>query len=435
MALTQEERLTISEKVVSIPSENKTAQDLVSKIEAQKAEVQKRDNTNKSFIDNLKPLVDGYQEEVGLIDGDVRTTLTEQDMLDSADKKLNSLFFPNNTQRPIPSASDGVWKNFQSFAGSAAVGKDYDEAYGSQENELDKLSEILNIINLVEVESDVTRVTGEECVTVGMTDTVQPSATMQGYMTDIKAKVTELKSILNNESSSIITNDSDATRQTANDAAKNDIANVILPAISTWESAPDFDPVGGSSCSTFNSTDISTLDDTKFKPSVLTLFKSSLITRQAFANNRQNEVEGFLGSVSQSADGTIASATGLYGERYRFIELRLNLMTGTLSKLRGLQQAEKAQGQIQSSNDNAEAAYQAVLKVSILEAPSTGTDVLSLEDASGFSVKDIVYVAASGKQELRSSIKSITGNRLKLADKIPVGYRRDNLGRVYKDLT
>lgn len=432
MPLTLDERLKLSEKIVLIPSEDKIAQDLAAQLQESKQELEKTDNTNKKFIDDLKDLIDGYETEVGLIDGDLRTNLEEQNLIDSANKLLGNFFFPNNTTIPLPSAPDGVWKNFQSFSKSVAIGKQYEEVFGSQDNEKSKIDEIQTIIALAEAKSEVTRVTGESCDM----DVVSSDTDTQTYMTDIKALVVELRTIINNQRSAIITDDPDSSRQATNNIAINDIDNNIIPAIDAWEAAPDFDPIGSApTCVDFENTDTSTLDDTKFKPAILDVFKAALTNRELFIIDREVEVENFLGTVNQSIDGTINSTSGLYGQRYRFIELRLNLMTGTLTRLVNVDQAINAQGQIESSNENATLAYDGVIKVSALAAQSNGTDTIYVQDSSDFSEKDVVYVFAKNKPEIKTSIKSIESNKIVLAKKIPTGYGIQNLGRMYKDIT
>jgi len=438
MALTQEERISISEKLVGIPKENETAEKLIGDIEKAKAEAEAKDLTNKSLGESKTPLINNYQKEIGFIDGNVRTELVEQDILDGAQKKFRNNFFPNDINTPLPSIADGVWKNFQSFGLSRAIGKKYEEDFDSQDSENSKLTSLLADIATVEGFSDVTRVTGESCdanPTPPPPDLIEDDDAIQDLMTSIKADVDAFEAILNSEKANIVSDDSDAGRQAENDTALDDINNNILPAITTWEALVDFDPQGGTTCAVFDAIDIGPLADTKFKPTQLTAFKAAIQARQTFVATRSAQVLANLGGVVQSPDGTITGTTGFYGDRFRFVELRLNIMTGTLSLVQGLDKGVEAQGQVASSNENASAALGSVVKASPLLAPTNGTREVQVAAPSLFSVKDIVYVIAKGKDEIRSSITSIQGNKIILADSVTAGYKVEASGRLYKDIS
>jgi len=437
MALNQEERIQISEKIVSIPIENKSSDDIIVELNALLVEAQKKDDTNKSLMDKSTPFVNSYQKEKGYIDGIVNLELTEQDIIDGANKILRNYFFPNDTTTILPSAADGVWKNYQSFSKSIAVGKKYTEDNDTQDNEQQAITDILADITSVEAQTDIIRVTGESC-TVGAApppDEVAADATIQGLMTSVKDRVDELQALIALNKANITSNDPDTAKQAQNDVATDDIDNNINPALATWEAYDDFDPIGGADCPVFNGTDISTLNDTKFKPVMLTALKDALVARQAFLVTRTAQIVTNLGGIDQSLDGTLNSTSGLYGERFRFIELRLNLMAGTYNTVFSIIRAIAAQGQVKLNNENAEAAYVNVVKVSAFAAPTNGTAKVNVKDSSEFSVKDVVYVMAKNKPEIQTSIRAIDSNQITLAKNIPPGYAIPNLGRMYKDIS
>ena len=267
-------------------------------------------------------------------------------------------------------------------------------------------------------------------------DTVAPDAAIQTLLTDLKDRVNELQAFLASEKLNIVSDDPDAAKQSQNDAAVDDIDDNISPALLTWESYQDFDPQGGSSCPIFNSIDVNTLADTKLKPAMLNALKAAVQARQIFITTRLSQLSDNLGSVTQDySSGEIIATAGLYGERFRLIELRLNLMNGSLNLVTGLTKAIAAQGQVKLSNINAGLAYAPVITVSSISSKTNGTVYVSVKDASVFSVKDVVYISAKNKPEVQTSIVDIVGNRLEFAKPIPQGYSLDNLGRVYKDLT
>jgi hypothetical protein len=440
MALSKDERISISEKIVSIPIENANSDNTIKQLQVALTDAQAKDTSNKGLIDRVTPFVNGYQNEKEQIDGNVLVEMTEQNIIDAANKKLRNFFFPNDSTIALPSIPDGIWKNFQSFSGTIAIGKKYTEDYDSIDNEQSALSDILDFINTAETFTDVTRVTGEFCEDTSVppnppSEEVVNDPVIQQLLIDLKARVDALQTILALEKAAIIQNDPDATRQAQNDDAENDIDNNISPALITWKAYQDFDPQGGNVCAVFDSTDINTLADTKLKPTMLNALKLAIQTRQTFLTTRLSQLTTNLGGISQSANGDISSTTGLYGQRYRLIELRLNLMNGSLNLAIGLAKAIDAQGQVKKSNENASEAYSSVVTVSSISSKTNGTEYVSVKKGSLFSVKDVVYICAKGKPEIQTSIVEIDGNRLKLAKKITQGYSIENLGRVYKDLT
>lgn len=437
MALSKDERINISEKIVAIPLEDANSDEIVATIAAGIEDATAKDDTNKGLMNKSLSLITGYQDELDSIDGNLRTDLVEQDVIDSAKKILENPFFPNNSQNPLPNVPDGVWKNFQAFSKNKAIGKNYNETYGSVSQEKSTIVSLLADITTAEAATDITRVTGEDCtVGAGMDpDVVAANAAIQALMTTVKALAVTLRATLTSQAAAYLSTEPDTGKQAENDSALNDINNVIIPAIDAWEAFVDFDPQGGIDCPIFDGTDINTLLDTKFKPTQLTAFKAALTTRQAFSTTREAQLNVNLGSITQAADGAITATTGLYGERYRFIEMRINLIGGTLSKIYGLQNAIDAQGQAKLSNENVALAYDSIIKASLFTAASNGSNKLNIADASNFAAGDVVYISAKGKSEIQTSIKSIDGTRVTLAKDIPVGYKPEAGGRIYKDIS
>lgn len=439
MALTKEERIAISEKIVSIPIENKNSDVTTAQLQVALSAAQDKDTSNKGLMDRLNPKINAYQNEKEILDGLTLLEVAEQDIVDAANKKLQNFFFPNDSTVPLPSIPDGIWKNFQAFSGTIAIGKNYTEGNAVQDNESQAITDILALIATAEGLTDVNRVTGESCEEdpgPPPADTVDTDPVVQQLLVDLKARVDAMQAFHVSQKAFIAGNpDTDSGNQAENQAAVDDIDNNITPAITTWEAYIDFDPQGGATCAAFNSIDVNTLADTKLKPAMLTALKNAIQTRQTFVNTRIGQIAGYLGSVSQAANGDINSAVGFYGERFRLIELRLNLMNGSLNIVTGLSKAIDAQGQVKKSNENASAAYSSVIAVSSISSKTNGTAFVNVKDASLFSIKDVVYISAKGKPEIQNSIVDKVGNRLKLARKVTQGYSLENLGRVYKDLT
>lgn len=437
MALTQDQRIEISKKVVSIPMENASSLDSKSKLEDAKIKTKSQDDGNKSFSDDKTVFINGYQNEVKRIDGKDRTEITEQDFLDSAVNKIGNYFFLNQQSIPTPSLPDGVWKQFIPFANTKAVGKFYNEAYQTIQKEGDIITLIQGYNTSMDAFTGIQRTTGQSCTagTPPASDVIANNATIQTLSTNIITQVNNWKSFLTASIPFIITNDPDPIKQAQNDAAIADINNSIS-VIDTWLLAPTFDTAHGqTSCSGFNAYNPFLLSATKFRTDKFNTLKNEIIARLAFIVTRIVEVNTNLGSITQNlTNGQITASSGLYGGRFPFINLRLNLMAGTLKKLEGLKLAQRAQDESVDFNSQTASAYSSVMFVTLLAAPSTGGDKIHLKDASGISVGNSVYIVANEQQETALTVVAKTGNMIQVSQNVSEKYRTNNLSRIYKIL-
>lgn len=457
MALTQEERLAISKKIVAIPLQNAAADKTSAQIEESKIKAKKEDDANKKLLDDVNILVHGYQYELERYDGNGRNQIIEQDLVDAADRKLQNFFFPNDPQTPLPSVPDGVWKNFIAFSGSKVLGKTYTEAYTSIQKEQDLIDDLNAKIAVVEAFSNITRSTGQSCNESGTCslpmyttesectsnsgtwtpgpDVIGSDAPMQAAGTDVINAVQAWETFMNGTFAVVVTTDTDTTRSAQNTASKADITNAIS-VIDTWQALNTYDiSHGQTTCAGFNSYNVNLLGSTKFRVAELTPLKNEITARQAYITTRLGELNTNLGTVVQDfSSGDLTSATGFYGQRMRIIDTRLNAMGGSLSKLRGLERGQFAQEQSKKTNENAAIVYSSVMTATAFRAPATGTSTIHVLDASGFSVGNAVYVAAENQTEISTTITGIQGNTVTLADSIPQKYRQNEFARLYKTL-
>ena len=163
MALSQDDRISISKKLIDIPRENETADQVKDILEGSKQDAQKRDDANRNLQDSKTALVNPYQKEYNSYDGNERNELVEQDVIDGAERRFQNFFFPNDPQTPLPSISDGIWKNFPPFGLSKAIGKTYTETFPTTTREQEKIDAVSAAIALVEALIDGTRSSGQEC--------------------------------------------------------------------------------------------------------------------------------------------------------------------------------------------------------------------------------------------------------------------------------
>lgn len=469
--LTQQDRIEISGKLAGIDDEVARSDAILEEVGNQKKDLENKDAPNKKFLDNKTVLINPYQNELSYLDGIVRTELTEQIIDDSARKLLNNSFFPNDPQTPLPSIADGVWKNFPPFSGTHAIGKTEFEVYPSTGNrtESDIIADINSKIAQIEAVIVPTRATGKVCAggfgscsdplysdqstceanggtwTESTGDEYSSDPIVQGLLTELKTLIQEWEDILNSEKNAIpsSTLDSNATRTIQNNAAIADIDNTIS-IIDVWQAVQDFDittslPVGdeGTGCSLFSGLTEGDFEQAKLQPTTLQIIKDETVARQAFVTTRISQLTGddYLGSIDQDLSaGTINGTTGLYGSRFLYIDMRINLIEGTLSKVVGAEAAETAQGQSKDAKGVAKQALQDVMYVSKFAAPALGTKFLNLQDASGFSAGDRVYVYADEQNELSGSIVSVNRNRVELTFNVPAKYTTNNNSRIYKIL-
>jgi hypothetical protein len=472
MALSQDDRLSISEKLVDIPREDAAADNVKEQIEANKEKFEKKDEANKNLQDDQTALINPYQKELTQYDGNGRTEVTEQDIVDSANKVIQNPFFPNDPQNPIPSLADGVWKNFPAFALSKAIGKDYFEAFSVETKEQDKIDAVNAAIAAAEALIDPIRSSGQECAAdnsgtcsgetppgsgvdeatclanggawtpSGGPDNYTPSADAQQALDDLVLALNDWKSFVtitrgfNNDENSV---DDDTTRQGQNNTSIADIDDLIA-FIDNYLTIDDFDtttslPSGsmGSGCSMFGTLTSADFLPSKLRDIEIQTIKDEIAERQTYITTRQGEVQANLGSISQDVNsGEITSASGFYSKRYNFIDLRLNLVGGTKNIVEASERGLGAQDELKASNARASNAYGDVMYLSSLKAPAAGTGTIHVQDGSGFSVGDTVYIAADKQSELTGTIQELDGNRIVLDINIPKKYTNVNKGRVYK---
>jgi hypothetical protein len=457
MALTQDERIALSKKIIDIPRENAQADLIKDQINEGLIKAQNQDSANKSLQDDKTSLINGYQLEITRYDGNTRTTVLEQDIIDSANKIKQNAFFPNDLSIPLPSVADGVWKNFIPFSRGKAIGKNYLEVYPSV---IQKEQDLINIINgyisTMETYSGIGRSTGQKCTTTSGScslpiyttqptcvagggiwtagsDVIAADPLIQATATSLVTAINDWKTFIQATDAVIITTDPNSTRQNQNNISKNNISSTVV-VINNWSALPNFDTSHGqTTCVGFNSYDPNLLAATKFRSAELQLIKNQITNRANFIVTRISEINVNLGSINQDmSNGSLISASGLYGDRLRIIDLRLNLMSGSLNKVYAIQRGQGAQDELKSSNANALLVYSSVMVASAFKAPSIGSDKIHLESITGLNVGDSVYVVAEDQQEISADILAISGLMVTLNKVIPQKYTRSNRSRLYK---
>lgn len=465
MALSQADRIAFSLNIVSAAGKIKAFDMSQAQTAAEIQKLVSLDAANKNLFDAPNNLVTAYQAEMNMLDGNLRTTITEQNIQDAASRTIQNYFFPNDQSVTVPSlaSSHNVWIRIPPFALTYAIGKNYTEGYGTTTKEADVLNPILTLIANATAYTNIQLTTGQSCNTTG-TCSLGPSYTTQSaclaatptpgvwtagpdaitndpaiqtLKTDLVAAVNAYKAFLQTEAAAIVTNDPNAANQAQNNAAINNINNVIIPALDTWLAYVDFNTAHGqTTCAGFNAYNSNLLAPTKLHSTQLQALQTAINTRNSTLATRISQVQAVLGTLVQDLNtGELTSSTGLYGKRYGFLLLRLHTLDGSLSKLKALQNGKGAQDSIKANITNTKNTYLSILPTSLLASPGNGTSTVAVVDGSLFSQGDTVWVTADGQDEIQRAVKSVSGNSLVLNDVVPAKYVPASNARIYKDIS
>lgn len=443
MALAPADRIAFSLQIVGAAGQIAGLTAAKAQLAVAITKAQSLDTANMNLFTPINTLVTSYQTEYGMLDGNLRSTITEQNVQDAANRILQNYFFPNDTNTTVPSlsASHNIWTKVKPYALNYAIGKNYGETYGTTPKEPDAISAITTLITSTSIYTNQELTTGESlgsgsCSLPSYTDsasctahggtwtpgTLQPDPAIHAILTNMTAAVNALKTFLNTEAAAIVTTDTASTNQSQNAAAVSNINTVIIPALNTWLAYPDFESTG-SGPSKMHSTQMGALS-------------TALSTRSAYITTRLSQLLAIVGTISQDlSTGELISSSGLYGKRYGYIVLRLNALGGSLSQLASMKTSSSAQDSIIASINSTKATYLGIVPTSILAAPGNGTAIISAADASMFSVGDTVYIAADSQEELQRAVKSIAGNSITLNDIVPAKYVPSSNARIYKDIS
>jgi hypothetical protein len=458
MALSKQDRIAFSKKIVGAESEKASIDSSKKKIEVEKQKAFEIDQANKNLIDPKTNLINAYHTELSRYNGILRTSLTETDFLDAAELKLGNSLYPNDAQNPPPSLAPNVWTKTVPYARTKAVGKLNNEAYpAASAAEQSKINNILTSINTIEGFPLIERVTGQECAPTGTCsipnyttqsscvnnggvwtpgpDAIGPNAALLAAYNTLVTQVNDLKNYVLTTQGLILTNDPVPSRQAQNNTAISNIPTFVA-AIDAWLALTPFNTGHGqTTCSGFNSYNPALLGATRLQAGNLTTFKNAILARQSFVSNRITQIDTNLGAINQNLSNGSATGSGLYFERWNFILLRLNFFGGSLIAFKGFEKAIQAQDALKDQIDLAKDTYSNLLTASILSAPSNGTKVLHLKSIGDLAQGDKIFLVSDTQEELSFKIASVQGNRITVDREVPAKYRPAEFARVYKDKT
>lgn len=459
MALTKPDRISISRKIAEAPFKMDSLTRAQQGIQSELERAQADDSAHKRLTDDISVLVDGYENELAQLDGNVRAQITESDYINSANRAPGNFFYPRDLGSLPPSISPNIWILTKPYARTKAVGFNMQEVFPATTTKEEDVQSLVDaaIASIESLYLPIERTTGERCSTNGTcsleqylnqssctgnggswtmgSDDIFPSVQIQNALTDLVNKVTDLRDFLVAEQAFIVSSDPDPTRQSQNSVA-NDSIEDTLDAIDIWLGLVDFNNAHGqTTCAAFYAYNPNLLGPTKLRPTELDALKLSLSNRAAYRPTRQSELTTNLGGLSQNLSTGSVTGSGLYLERWRYISLRLNLLGGSLIEYLGLQRAVLTQEEQKENLEEALEVYQGLLACASFVAPANGTRFINVKDGSLFAANDFVYIKSETQEEISRSVVSVTGNRIELSIEIPAKYRESDLARIYKDLT
>lgn len=437
--LTKEERISISRKIVAEDLDIAAIDAAIASINANLVEAQKIDSVNKKIQDLEQPFIENYQDEIELINGQGRTTLNESDIVNSSNRIEGNLFFPNDPSNLTPNVPSGRWLFLTPFLLTIGIGKDKTESYTTiSDYESLRIPELISSINdfISVYTNEMERVTGQRAYT---DPGPPPEAVIEIYSAlrdagnSIKNKIAIIETVLNNEKNALLNNpDTNPSRLADKNNALASL-NLCLLNIANWNSFQDWNTAHGqTTVSGFYSYDPSLLYPTKFQLDNITQIRDSMINRLAFSSIRSSQITSYLGNIVQGTNGEITSSSGMYGRRGSAINLRLNLISGSLMKIVAIQDSFDALNEQKNNIRQTVQSYQDLMTAIKLESSANGTSFLNLLNTSGFSIGDKIYIVSDSQEELELVIQEIVSNRIRVNKSIPSKYRESDLGRVYK---
>jgi hypothetical protein len=477
MALTQLQRIQISGEQLDIPLKVQAALDTQAQLAGVKADLLAKDSSVKIFFDKFNLQADSYQNERRWVDGTTYSTVIESDITNAAQRAPGNKFLPG----------DGSWVNFQPKLHASALGNPTTNSANDELEIFTQLTFLINFMlngqisgvaddtlampyspgagtmdvttggqtigNLLIVEgggfSGLFKITNVSGMTLTVTELVVPDGTLPattsnalenitaftnserntlvstlfqnvltGLATQITAQVALWETAIDNQLTQLNLNtDSRSPQATEITNAKNDITNA-KSIIDTWQAWPDTGTLG---------------NDSKFVTVNLTPLQAEVTARTTYAGTRNTEITTALGTVSQAGNGTY-SGSGIYHERFKQIDLRINAAGGPLTEYYEKNMADSALSQIVTTATNTQTTYNSELRTEKFTADGNGTNTITVGSVSGFSIGNTIFVVSDTQSELTGTITGISGLNIQLSFTVSNLYKTGERARIYKQL-
>jgi len=256
---------------------------------------------------------------------------------------------------------------------------------------------------------------------------IAAASVVSGYPKSITSLVSEWNGFLSNSEAALtLQNDSRSIQLAENSASYNSVTSAIS-AVSVWASLP---------------TTGSGLTMTKFMAASISNLMPSISQRIAAILTRISQIQTALGSSSansltQSGESfTSTDLTNSYYKRYLWLNVRINRVSGSLSRYYQTLNAKDQVSILYNNNlilSNEYDSYFSTTAIKFLD----GSNIIQVNDFSKFSVGDVVSVISESQPEYSLGIVEKLGtNQLRLDRAIPVTYLTtdEESARIFKAL-
>ena len=163
----------------------------------------------------------------------------------------------------------------------------------------------------------------------------------------------------------------------------------------------------------------------------LTVLENEIISRSARIISRSAQIIAALGTLIQTPDGNF-TGSGHYFTQFKWINLRINLAQGSLSKLLssdiGLVFFNQTIDSLNSQKDE----YNEIYLTQSLSENNSGNRFLILSEINGLVIGDNLLIMDNDSEVIEREIVGIVGNRIELNENIGVLLEVKKLARVAK---
>lgn len=390
------------------------------------------DESYGNIFTNINNLVNNYQNELDELDGNLRTKITESNILSGGYQSPGNVFNLYNKVNYFYPKMYNAYGEGKTEAGSYLGTVNGEEYYYNR---------VVNYIDTLMSVPRLQRITGRTCA--GDDITVNNTVT-ENFLT----RVTDLRDYYNNTLlSKIYIGDSEATRKSQSIISRDTTTSAIND-LNDWLSITSYYwDVSIDTCLEYNS--ISLTEISKFNNTQLNSLSSFLFNKRQFSTvTRIPQINLYLGNIIQNTTyGYITNATGLYGGRGYVLNSRMNAKAGVLIKKKYCEEQIVEWSQILISYIDSLSTYYSnytllqpmveavplVLSSPIFLRFNNFTNVIA-QTASYFTPGEFVYLTCDDLPELYIKILDIRGNKITFANQIPFSYTisKYDYPRIYK---
>ena len=267
------------------------------------------------------------------------------------------------------------------------------------------------------------------CSFPGFSNTERQNLSPSGYAEIFNNLVNMIQATINNWDAKLTqiiaalsSNDDDRSPHQSNNANALSQANAMKSLIATWLALPNTGP------------------GSKYSNAGLDPLYLAIPGRSSFITSRISQITAALGgsssaALTQSGDTySTSSPNNPYFNRYKWLNFRINRLTGSLRRYYTSMQSKGAVQSILSDNNAISAEYDSYFLTKAISF-NDGSDIVHLKDVLGLSVGDTVTIVSETKPEITRTIVAIMGTtQVKLNAPIPINYTVSDLARLFKTL-